>query len=379
VQNDALYAKQAAEFLTQVHPCAPQPFALIVCLVNPHDIMGYWKQTSIPAIGSVLSIDILWRGNSLAGMARKLRVEYPGAVYHVMNRGDRCEPIFRDDEDRQRFFTTLGEACAKTGWQVHALCLMPNHFHLVMETPRGNLVAGMKWFLGTYTGRFNRRHKLFGHLFSGRYKALVVDGSGNGYLRTVCDYVHLNPARAKLLKPEQRLREYAWSSWPEYLKRPGKRWPWLRVDRLLGEYRIPRDSAAGRRELERGLEERRAAETGADYQKLRRGWCLGTEAFRKELLGQMKERLGAEHYGAERQETVEEHAETIVVAEMKRRRWDEVGLARRSKGDQQKLAIAVRLRAETAVTVKWIAERLRMGSSGYVNHLLYHQPKGDGK
>ena len=89
----------------------------------------------------------------------------------------------------------------KAGWQVHAFCLMPNHFHLVVETPRGDLVAGMKWFLGTYTMRFNRRHNLIGHLFGGRYKAVIVDGSGNGYLKTVCDYVHLNPARAKLLRP----------------------------------------------------------------------------------------------------------------------------------------------------------------------------------
>ena len=89
-------------------------------------------------------------------MARKLRVEYPGAIYHVMNRGDRREPIFKDDRDRENFLATLGEACAKTGWQVHALCLMPNHFHLVVETPQSNLVAGMKWFLGTYTSRFNR-------------------------------------------------------------------------------------------------------------------------------------------------------------------------------------------------------------------------------
>jgi REP element-mobilizing transposase RayT len=132
-------------------------------------------------------------------MARKLRVQYPGAIYHVLNRGDRREPIFHDDKDRQRFLQTLGEACEKTGWHIHAWCLMPNHFHLVIETPKANLVAGMKWFLGAYTGRFNRRHKLFGHLFSGRYKALIVDGSGTGYLKTVCDYVHLNPARAKLL------------------------------------------------------------------------------------------------------------------------------------------------------------------------------------
>ena len=139
-------------------------------------------------------------------MARKLRVEYAGAIYHVVNRGDRRQPIFRDEADRERFVETLGEACVRSGWQVQAYCLMPNHFHLVVETPQPTLVAGMKWFLGTYTGRFNRRHKLFGHLFSGRYKALIVDGSGRGYLRTVCDYVQLNPARAKLISEEQKLR-----------------------------------------------------------------------------------------------------------------------------------------------------------------------------
>jgi REP element-mobilizing transposase RayT len=79
-------------------------------------------------------------------MARKLRLEYPGAIYHVMNRGDRREAIFRTDLDRRLFLETLEQSCVKTGWQVHALCLMPNHFHLVVETPNGNLVAGMKWF-----------------------------------------------------------------------------------------------------------------------------------------------------------------------------------------------------------------------------------------
>ncbi len=89
---------------------------------------------------------------------------------------------------------------------------MNNHFHLVVETPQPNLVAGMKWFLGTYTHRFNRRHREFGHLFSGRYKALMVDGSGHGYLKTVCDYVHLNPVRAGLVAEGQRLESYRWSS-----------------------------------------------------------------------------------------------------------------------------------------------------------------------
>src|ERR1041384_1526022 len=104
-------------------------------------------------------------------MARKLRVEYPGAIYHVMNRGDRREPIFKDDEDRAQFVATLREACLKTDWQVHAYCLMPNHFHLVVETPRANLVAGMHWLSGVYTKRFNIPHQLCGHVLAGRYKA----------------------------------------------------------------------------------------------------------------------------------------------------------------------------------------------------------------
>jgi putative transposase len=120
-----------------------------------------------------------------------------------MNRGDRRQDIFEDDHDRHRFLKTLSETCGKTGWEVHACCLMSNHFHLVVETPQPNLVLGMKWLLGTYAIRFNRRHKEFGHLFSVRYKSLIIDGSGTGYLKSVCDYVHLNPVRAQLLRPRQ--------------------------------------------------------------------------------------------------------------------------------------------------------------------------------
>ena len=107
-------------------------------------------------------------------MPRQLRVEYPGAIYHVMSRGDRQQDIYLNDVDRQDFLKTLAEACQKTGFQVHAYCLMRNHFHLVVETPHGNLVAGMRWLLSSYTIRLNHRHKLFGHVFAGRYKAVVV-------------------------------------------------------------------------------------------------------------------------------------------------------------------------------------------------------------
>lgn len=133
-----------------------------------------------------------------------------------MNRGDHSERIFQDDCDRQRFISTLAGACEKTSWQIHSLCLMSNHFHMVVETPSPNLVEGIKWLVGTCTKRYNGRHKVFGHLFSGRYKALLVDGSGNGYLKTACDYVHLNPVRAGLLKPEEPMECYRWSNYPLY-------------------------------------------------------------------------------------------------------------------------------------------------------------------
>ena len=198
----------------------------------------------------------------------------------------------------------MGECCTKTDWQVHALCLMGNHFHLVVETPKGNLVAGMKWMLGTDTARFNRRHQLCGHLFAGRYKALLVNAASPGYFRTGCEYVHLNPVRAKWLTPEQALRDFAWSSCPKYLKPPTRRWPWRRVERWQGEMRLPKDSTAGRREFERQTETRRRQEgSGAEWAPLRRGWFFGDETWQAELLAHASGRVGAQHDGAERQES----------------------------------------------------------------------------
>jgi hypothetical protein len=237
---------------------------------------------------------------------------------------------------------------------------MGNHFHLVVETPRGNLVAGMKWLLGVYTSRFNRRHKLFGHLFSGRYKALIVDGSGNGYFKTACDYVHLNPSRARLLDSDQSLKEYMWSSWPEYLKRPGKRSVWVRTDRLLGEYRIGRDTVDGRRFLEECMEERRAGEDGTEYKGLRRGWFFGDKTLSRTLLKRLQGGFTMHHDGEERWVSAEEHAEELLGGELKRLGWQEADLERRRKSDPEKLRIARRLRTESTMTLKWIGERLQL-------------------
>ena len=298
-------------------------------------------------------------------------MQYPGAIYHVMNRGGRREAIFHDDADRELFPQTLAEACRKTDWQIHAWCLMTNHFHLVVETPRANLVAGMKWLLGTYTMRYNRRQKEFGHLFSGRYKALIVDGSGNGYLKTVCDYVHLNPVRAGLVRKGQGMEKYRWSSYPQYLGEAARRPGWLRVDRLLGEWRIPKDSGAGRRVFGEQMERRRAEDLSQEFKAVERGWCLGGEEFRQELLEQVVRGAGFQAEGEEVREAGEAKAERMVQREMKRLGWGEGELEVRRKGDKVKVRIAAGLRAETTMTLGWIASRLRMGTPAHVAHLLY--------
>jgi REP element-mobilizing transposase RayT len=308
-------------------------------------------------------------------MPRQLRREFAGAIYHVMNRGDRREKIFRDEEDRRMFLAALSEACGKTHWQIHAYCLMGNHFHLVLESPEANLVVGMKWLLGVYTKRFNIRHKECGHLFAGRYKALHVKGSGEGYLRTVCDYIHLNPARAGLLKAGQRLEEFPWSSYGDYLKPARRRPVWLRVDRLLGEKGIAKDSAAGRRRFARLTEQRRREDLGREFKPLERGWCLGSEEFRQELLAAAAGRLRATHYGAERREAQEAQALRLLREEMGRLGWDAGALRRAGKGDERKVRLAARLRKDTTMSLKWIAQHLEMGSWTHVSNLLGNRRK----
>ena len=297
-------------------------------------------------------------------MPRKMRVEYPGTINHVMSCGDRREAVFLDDVDRQDFIKTLVETGQKTSFEIHAYCLMPNHFHLVVETPEANLVAGMAWLLSTYTIRLNHRHKLSGHVFSGRYKALLVEGSGHGYLKTVCDYVHLNPVRAGMLRAEDALAAYPWSSLVWYAAAQEHRPAWVRVDRLLGEHGIKEDTAEGREEFARRMEQRRMAEE--DEQALapiRRGWCFGSPEFRRQMLKKMDGELGEGHAGALRREYGEERAERIIAEELKRLGWTEADWMSQRKKAPGKLDLAARLRRETTMSLKWIAARVHLGTS----------------
>ena len=141
-------------------------------------------------------------------MARPLRIEFPGAIYHVTSRGNARRKIFLNDEDKRSFLSTLAWVVERFGWIFHAYCLMDNHFHLMIETPEPNLSRGMRQLNGVYTQWFNRRHRKVGHLFQGRFKAIVVER--DSYLLELCRYVVLNPVRAKMVKLPQ---DYAWSSY----------------------------------------------------------------------------------------------------------------------------------------------------------------------
>ncbi|MGA6827823.1 REP-associated tyrosine transposase [Nitrospira sp. NS4] len=141
-------------------------------------------------------------------MARPLRIEFPGALYHITSRGNARQRVFRDDEDRETFLATLAWVVERFGWRCHAYCLMENHVHLLIQTPQPNLSRGMRQLNGVYTHRFNRRHNKVGHLFQGRFKAILVEQEP--YLLELARYIVLNPVRAKMVKSPER---YAWSSY----------------------------------------------------------------------------------------------------------------------------------------------------------------------
>lgn len=202
-------------------------------------------------------------------MARPLRLEYPGAVYHVTSRGNARQNIVADDRDRTLFLDRLAQVIDRFGWRCHAYCLMDNHYHLLIETPKPNLSQGMRQLNGTYTQAVNRRHQRVGHLFQGRFTAILVEKEA--HLLELCRYVVLNPVRAKVVTHPQR---WTWSSYRRTVgARPAP--TWLTTDWILGQF--------GLRQREAQVRYRAFVEDGREgprpWDKLKGQIYLGSEAF----------------------------------------------------------------------------------------------------
>jgi len=145
-------------------------------------------------------------------MARPLRVEYPGAYYHVINRGNAGEDIFHSIRDREKFLEYLEKAVERFSIIVHTYCLMATHYHLLIETPQPNLSAAIQWLNVSYAAYYNKKRRRSGHLFQGRFKSILVDA--DGYLKHLSRYIHLNPVRAKIVTNPS---EFSWSSYPAFI------------------------------------------------------------------------------------------------------------------------------------------------------------------
>jgi REP element-mobilizing transposase RayT/DNA-directed RNA polymerase specialized sigma24 family protein len=202
-------------------------------------------------------------------MARPLRIEFPGAVYHVTSRGDRREPIFLNDRDRHGFLDVVAQALARFDAEILAYCLMGNHYHLVLHTRKANLSLLMRQINGVYTQAFNRQHNKAGHLFQGRFKAILVDR--DAYLLEVCRYVELNPVRATMVKKPQA---WAWSSYRAHVGLEASP-VWLDTDGLHG-YLLGRASGGA-------SDRRRAAHRYARLVAAARDVRLWEEALRQQI------------------------------------------------------------------------------------------------
>ena len=292
-------------------------------------------------------------------MPRKLRIQHPGALYHVINRGNYRSDLFASEGASLAFLKALFEAVSHYGWRLHAYVLMRNHYHLALETPMPNLVEGMHWLQGTFANRFNRFRKQNGHVFQGRYKAIVLEGKA--VLRRVVDYIHLNPVRACVVAPGQ-IEHFRWSSLPQFLKsnRP--------AGLVCGDWLAARGKSDNATDLEDYLQYLR--EIGSNEQeqkkagltKLSRGWALGTHGWKQAL---------AREYG---QKTFRESLEKEEIEEIKQLHWEnalaaalqEAGrkpeeLVTKPRRKHWKLEIASKLRKQAGAPIVWIAEKLHLG------------------
>lgn len=303
-------------------------------------------------------------------MPRPLRIEYPGAVYHVMCRSNRGCAVIVTEDDALLFLETLAEMAGRSGFEIYAYCLMKTHYHLLVATPNGNLIEGMKWFQGAFTQRINSRKKQWGHLFAGRYKAKVVDSGDPEYFRTAGDYIHLNPA-GLLTGEVLDLAGYRRSSFVHYIQPPECRPPWLNTERLLHVHGMA-DTPKGRSAFhalmnakalsERTQDRRLNEEARHDFE---RGWVHGNAEFRRQMVLYLQEEMvkkPAQMTDCQQKREVNEEVARYAIEKgaghLKIKLMD---LPQMKKSAVEKKMLAALLKKHFGVSNRWISEQLFMG------------------
>ena len=293
-------------------------------------------------------------------MARKLRIHYPGAIYHVINRGNYRKDVFASAGAAEAFERVLAETTALYGWRIHAWVIMRNHFHLALETPEPNLAQGMHWLLSTLATRFNRFRKERGHLFQGRYQALLIENHES--LRRVVDYIHLNPVRAGIVEPE-KVVDFSWSSLRKFVKNEG-------FPGMVAGDRPPQQGDDPTRQDWRGhlewlaeLARDEARQKKLGFDTFCQGWGIGTSGWRKAVAKEFAAKalspgLEAREIRALR-EAVWENSVEEALRECQR---DEAGLLAAGKTAAWKIELALRVRQRCGAGIAWLAHRLHLGT-----------------
>ena len=294
-------------------------------------------------------------------MARKLRLEYEGAVYHVISRGNYRADVFGRDSTKVAFLKCLGEAAEKSAWIVHAWCVMSNHYHLCFTTPRANLVEGMRWLQATFSNRFNRVRNEHGHVFQGRYKAPPVEPDATG---AVCHYIHLNSVRAGLTSLSA-IERWPWSSLPTLMN--GRQRPaWYSPEPALAHAGGLDDTPAGRRRYLDYLGWLNADEAGQKelaFDRMAKDWAVGERGFKADLLEAYQELGILIQKGEDGPREISmafwsARLETYL-ALLKKTPHD---ITTEAKGASWKVAIAAAMKTTTTASNPWLASQLNMGS-----------------
>ena len=310
-------------------------------------------------------------------MARKLRFETEGGLYHVINRGNHRSWIFKTDGAKHAFEKTLRETCERSGWILHAWVIMGNHFHLAVETPKPNLSEGMRWLQSVFAMRYNKYRKDSGHIFQGRFKSIVVENDHRmGWLT---HYVHLNPVRAGICKIEE-LGGYPFGSFAQLLDKKNRA-PFLKVNTSLKSAGELPDTPQGRRQYAKYLAwlvGDESAQKEMNFEKMSRNWVIGSASYRKQLVEgerdiSAKLKLGLSESKELRELLWEGKLEECLS------KFETAGIAvsQQTKSADWKVAIASYLKTTQLCQNGWLSRKLNMGAEPAISR--YCAELRDGK